>query len=358
MTDYAINKPLYDHFDSLAAGRTLAANGGGTSLDTEETTGKSHNPHSYRAFLVSGIPGDMTFTESVYREWDEITLRRRHSQLLLCRTSAWFMVHRETKAVRVSSTACGLRWCPLCIRTRRHIITESTMQWLQKTKKAKFLTFTLKHHTSPLGDQIDALYKYFRAIRKHPLFKSKIQGGIWFFQVKKSKDERYWHPHIHCLCEGKYIDQRDLSKLWEKITHGSRIVDIRAVKDNKKSAEYVARYAAAPCRLFGHTLPDAVEIVSSLHGRRICGTFGTAKGIALRPHSQEDIGEWVCIDSYHNISLSCTIDENARLLWIAWTNDEPYAGQLPDPPPKIDEAFQKEIDRPRTFNETFFEFVL
>lgn len=326
------------------------------SLDTEETTGIRANQSTYRDFLVSGVRGDVEFAEAIYWQWDIASNKNRHSQFQQCKTNAWFVVHRETKKVRVAATACGLRWCPLCIRSRRYVITQSVAAWVEKKEKAKFLTFTLKHHTAPLKEQIAALYKFFRAIRKTPFFKKKIKGGIWFFQIKKSKDDRYWHPHIHCLVEGAYVPQKELSALWKKITHGSYIVDIRAVKDGNKAAEYVARYAAAPCRLLGHTVDDALEIVQALHGQRICGTFGSAKGVILRPQKMEDAENWIELSSYASTRTGLGFDLQSDLIWIAWTNDSEFTGQIPDPPPKIDAALKKELEKPRAFQTTFFEF--
>ena len=340
-------------------GRAAAAcppTAGSPSLDTEETSVTLRNRQTYRDFLVSGVKGDMQFAEAIYWQWDIDEQSHRHNNLLGCKSHAWFMIHKETKAVRVAASACGLRWCPLCIRTRKYIITESVKSWLLEREKPKFLTFTLKHHTAPLKEQIQALYKYFRAIRKTPFWKKHVKGGIWFFQVKKSKDERYWHPHIHVLIEGKYIIQKDLSNLWRKITHGSYVVDIRAVKNVNKAADYVARYAAAPCRLFGHKFDDALEIVKALHSQRICGTFGTAKGVSLRPTNFEDKDDWVQAFSWFIVTETKTYDEISKALWTAWVTNKPYEGAMPEPPPTIDEAFKKEMERPTSFNQMFFTY--
>lgn len=356
MTQNPTFPPGYFSDTLSATAETPPPTAAGTSLDTLETTGKSAHHNTYREFLTSGCKPDMSFAEDLYWRWDARANKNRHSQFIQCRTMARFLVHKTTREVRVGSTSCGLRWCPLCYRTKRFVITESVKGWLPTREKPKFLTFTLKHNTSPLTEQIDALYKFFRAIRKHKFFKSKIKGGIWFFQIKKSKDGQHWHPHIHCLVEGKFIAQKELSALWKKITHGSKIVDIRAVKNVNKAAEYVARYAAAPTRLLNYDIGEAVEVAEALHGRRICGTWGTAKGVALRPQSPDDVADWVDVDSWCNIKNGLHCDDFAAALWNCWVQRKPYNGDLPEPPPKIDIAFQKEMDRPRTFVQNFFEF--
>jgi hypothetical protein len=347
----------HDFFPSAATAAALPPTAGGTQLDTEETSGKLGKSFTYRDFLASGVKGDILRAETIYWMWDNLESANRHGQLLQCRSHAHFMIHKTSKEIRVASSACGLRWCPLCIRTRRYIITQSVKGWLKKREKPKFLTFTMKHRTAPLAVQIDNLYKYFRAIRKHKAFKNSIKGGIWFFQVKRSKDDLHWHPHIHCLCEGKFVHHAELVKAWETITHGSKVVDVRAVKDIEKSAEYVARYAAAPCRLLNYDTDKALECVQALHGRRICGTFGTAKGVSLRPKACEDVEDWQELDSFFNIQNNVDNSEIAKGIYRAWITNKPYDGELPAPPPKIDEAYKKEIDRPRTFVQSFFEFL-
>jgi len=215
-----------------------------------------------------------------------------------CRTSAWFARHRDTGEVKVMSSACRLRWCSLCSSTRRAYITRNISAWIQAARYPKFLTLTLKHSDAPLSHQIDSLYGYFRKLRKAKLFKDHVPGGIWFFQIKRTKNTNQWHPHLHCIIEGDYVSHGKLSRLWDRITHGSKIVDIRLVRDPDKGAFEVARYASSPADLTTNKSADYVEIFESLHGRRACGTWGTAKNVNLRQplatekHKWDSLGSW------------------------------------------------------------------
>ena len=328
-----------------------------TSLDTEETSGNFPSQNGYRRFLSSGRTKDVAMADRIYELWDNATNSHRLVQYRQCKTSAWFVVNRQTRQVRVTSNACGLRWCPLCIRSRTTLITNEVAAWLRTAKKPKFLTFTLKHTTAPLASQIDALYKFFRALRKNPKFADKVRGGVWFFQIKRSSKSGDWHPHIHTLIDGDYMPQKMLSKLWERITHGSFVVDIQQVRDAKKAADYVARYAAAPCRLSDYDTADALEIVTTLHGRRVCGTYGSGKLIQLRPKSLDDASEWVQIDSFFSVYSSVAFTAAAARLWECWTANIPYDGPLPEPPPKIEDQFRLRMAQPVTFQQHFFEFT-
>jgi hypothetical protein len=323
-----------ENLDVIEHQRSCAAAAAGPSLDTQETKGPTNTPHGYRAFVTSGCLKDIDFNRSIYQAIDDRDGTHRAATFEGCRQSAWFVRHRMTAEIRVASSRCRLRWCPLCIRTKRYIMVQSLVPWIKKARKPKFLTFTLKHSEAPLEHQIDSLYNYFKSIRRRPAFKKKVKGGIWFFQVKKSASDGCWHPHIHMLCEGSYFPQADISKMWKEVTQGSKIVDIRAIRDEKKAAEYVARYAAAPCRLCDLSSIDAVECVDALHSRRICGTFGTGRDLKLTPDKCEDPGEWEFLETFGAVMLQRHKNDWTTEVYKSWIQDRPcYAA--PDPPPDL-----------------------
>jgi len=345
MTDYLINDPITQELSTA-----------NTSLDTQQTSDQSPPAHTYRTFLGSGIKSDLEFGRQIYDRWDLETGKKRRTTYEACRTDAWFVVHRETREVRVQSSSCGLRWCPFCIRTRRRAITDNVMQWLNERPRCRFITLTLRHRSAPLAEQIQDLYYFFKQLRKTKLWKGHVKGGIWFFQVKRSKDDRYWHPHLHILTTGKYFPQAELRELWRKITKGSYVVDIRDVKDKRKSALYVARYAAAPCRLLDYQPDHALECVKALHSRRICGSFGEAKGVKLRPEPKGDYKDWVIVESYFLVQVHLANSAEPHPLWQAYVHHTKYDGPLPEPPPDITPAFENMINAPKTFDQHFFDF--
>ena len=327
-----------------------------TLVHTESTTAQRQLSTSYRDFLASGMNADMEFARDVLQIADDNLGGSRVSRFNQCKSQAYFSVHKTTREVKIHASSCNLRWCPLCIKSRRAVIMQSVGDWLTHQQKPRFLTLTLKHHSSPIADQIDALYYFFRQLRKTKLWKSKVTGGIWFFHIKKSKDDRVWHPHLHVAITGRFIIQKELSQLWRTITHGSPVVDIRGIKHLDKAAREVARYASCPCRLSTFSKADAFEIVAALNGRRICGTFGTAKGVPLRPVSDGDSSEWISIESWYSVTIGVGCDDLCTALWRCWTLKQPYCGELPMPPPDIGVQINRELDKPRSFEQGFFDF--
>lgn len=287
-------------------------------LDTKVTSDQRTNETSYHDWRVSLHPDRWQRASQVYSYLDAHDSTRRHERFRKCRTEAWFARNVESGLVRVLSNGCKLRWCPLCADGTRAFITRQVLDWLKCQPQPKFLTLTLKHSAAPLGFQIDNLYKFFRQLKKSKLWRKKTTGGIWFFQVKLSSQDNCWHPHLHFLLNSSYIPQSDLSALWKKITHTSCIVDIRAVRDSKKAAEYVARYCSASADLLKLPFNAAVDCVRELHGRRLCGTFGAARGVPLRTKSPPVVGEWQNVGSWWTVTRSRNSTASARHIWRAW----------------------------------------
>ncbi|GAI50004.1 unnamed protein product, partial [marine sediment metagenome] len=133
----------------------------------------------------------------------------------------------------------------------------------------------MQHSDDQLYVQIDKLYKSFRELRRRTDFKKAVTGGVWFFQIKKSKTDGCWHPHIHAVVTGDFFPRRRLSRIWCEITCGSLVTEIRAIKDPAGAANEVARYATSPGDISSMSPDDGLEMADAMHGRRICGTWGT-----------------------------------------------------------------------------------
>jgi len=236
------------------------------------------------------------------------------------------------------------------------VITLASLGWIQTLDRPKFLTLTLKHSNAPLKTQIDTLYKFFREFRRRPWTKKRLRGGIWFFQIKRSKESGQWHPHLHILLDAKYIAKEDLSQKWLEVTKASKIIDIRKIENPKKAAEYVARYAAAPCRLVDYSMDDSIEIVRAMHGQRIVGTFGTAKGVKLTAQKPYDADAWERLENFETIASFRLQDDKAMAIWTAWTKGTccPILPKQPPPPPEVVALHISEP--PVTYRQFAFKF--
>lgn len=339
-----------------AAAEAAAASEASPRLDAEETSTPLPAPTDYQRFLRRGVEMDWKNAERLYAETDARDGKHRSIVLASCRSWATFHAHKSTRQVRVMSSRCNLRWCPLCIRTKRYIITGSVANWIKSVQRPKFITFTLAHSTAPLKQQIDHLYKAFILLRRRPLFRKAICGGIWFFQLTRSENGGTYHPHLHCVCDGLYIDKFKLSAEWQHCSKSSKIIDIKAVKDPIKVAKYVARYATAPCRLLDFSDAEQTEIFDALNGRRICGTWGTGKDMRLKPAKPEDAGDWIKLGSFWDIVGLADRRPDFALVFRCWKTNTPLPPdfEFPQPPPVIEPA-QRRVE-PSTYNQLIFEW--
>lgn len=298
---------------------------GPSLVQTIETTHDIDEATSYQTFRIRGDLDAWTAARALYEWLADDDGPPYLSRLESCRSYAWFARHEQTGRVRVVTTTCKLRWCPLCQSARRNWVSSQVSEWLAAHRMAKFVTVTLKHSDCGLAEQIAYLRKCFVKLRSSSLFRRKCRGGVWFLQVKKSKRSKQWHPHLHCLIDSDFIDRRTLSSLWEKITKDSCVTDVRLIVDSDRAANEVARYCAGSARLAEHEAFDAVEIFYALHGKRICGVWGSGRQIKLRPPKFEDSDSWKSVGGWKEVRSAGKSNSSARLILEAWKNDTPLA---------------------------------
>lgn len=306
-----------------------------TLLEDIETTRRTAVISSYRSFLDEKSPGPALAAQKFYKIIDGPIYDKFSIKLADCRTRSWFVRNEETGKVRIAAKQCRLRWCFHCSEARQQFITQAVSEWWNKARAPKLLTVTLKHNDLPLPEQIDFLYKSFAKFRNRKFLKSKIRGGVWFFQVTWNAKTKQWHPHLHALIDSEYLDHAELMVLWKKITKTSNIVHIRAVLDPDKTLSHNARYAARPAALIKLPEEKWPELFESFDGRRICGSWGTAKEISLRPGKPEDSAKWKSIGGFATVYNQIHSSEDAKAIWKAFMTGKPLG-------PYID---MNEIDR-------------
>jgi hypothetical protein len=294
-----------------------------SSVHSQETSGRSPSSQSYRERLIEPIRDEYLASEELYSEIDYRDWKERRYQLYQCRTDAWLAVSKRTRTVSVLSYSCGLRWCPLCAKSRAFRVTNGVAEWLQHHPRPKLLTLTLKHSADSLSSQIDRLYASFRVFRDIAWLKRSIKGGIWFFQLKWIAETESWHPHLHVLLHSEYLPHASLKSSWRAITGDSDVVDIRVIYSPKKASEYVARYAARPTQLSPLSLPQRVEVFDSMHGRRLCGKFGTARDISFDIPEDMHPTCFVKVARYSHMSKHVKCSDFARILWHCYVTGEP-----------------------------------
>lgn len=259
----------------------------------------------------------------LYETIDQSQGTEKASRMSDCRTSAWFVRNTLTGEVQIASSSCKLRWCPLCAKARAAYLSHEVAAWLRSKNFPKFVTLTLKHSNAPLADQVNYLYACFRQLRRHREIVKSFHGGIWFFQIKFEKNSGEWHPHIHIVVQGRYFPKRRLAAIWLKITKNSNIVDIRPCRDPKRAANDIARYASRPGNLIELNLDRAQELYLAMYGRRLCGTWGTARSVSLRPKPIQHKSEWESIGSWVVVTTLAIHDARAKEILNAWREKLP-----------------------------------
>lgn len=327
------------------------------SLEPLGTSGISRQRFSYRDRLALEFPAKMQAVEAMYSRVSDVENKNYFLRLTNCRSLAMFQRHEETGKVKVSSEHCGLRWCPLCAKSRQGRIMNEVSEWFKKVRKPVLLTLTLKHTTAPLKHQVYHLYKDFKKLRQRKLFRKKSRGGIWFFHIKRSKSDGLWHPHLHCLMDSDFIAKKALSALWVKITGGSHVVHLKTVDNPQNSVAHAARYAGEPCDVSTMSIDDGQEVYYAMHGKRLCGTWGTGRSMDLRKPKDPDSKQWKSVGSWNDVQDLVDSDPRAKAIMDAYVlNSEldPF-NTLIEPEP--DPVFQKWIPPPRLFFQNSFNFA-
>lgn len=312
-----------------------------TSVHTEETSGSLATSLTYGQELRQHYPNEWPATADAYCAWDSEDFSDRLARLEACRSDAWFMLHKIDHTVRVMSSACHLRWCPLCAQARANYLSHSIREWYHTCKAPKLLTLTLRHSDDALEHQLNRLYNAFRNLRRCKYMSNRIRGGIWFFQIKWSKDTSQWHPHIHALIDSTYIPQCEIRTRWAKYTSGSTVVDIRGCWSPDSAANHVARYATRPGTLSSVPPCERLELLKTLHGRRIVGAWGTARAVPLAPPKADDKDQWSYLGSWQQVAFQSAYNLNAKAIILAWKTGLTVPGDI-----QIDPTHPYDLERP------------
>lgn len=296
------------------------------NLEGVAGSSEDRQDYSFRGFLLKTRIEAYARALEIYADVDGSFGGKLSSRLQNCRKWAWFVQCQATKKLRVMSSRCKLRWCPICRDVSRRIVTAAVDKWLKVQKYPKMITLTLMHTDDPLNIQINRLYDCFRKLRRRAYFQRLITGGVWFFQLKFNKTTEQWHPHVHCLVAGKFLPHNRLKELWHKITGDSYVVDIRPVKDLENASTEVARYATSPADITAVNLQRALDIFYATKNRRICGSWGSAKGTTLAPTPQDDGETWVKVADFFFVNVQKEYDGVAADFWKCYRLDLPYEG--------------------------------
>ncbi len=179
---------------------------------------------------------------------------------------------------------CHLPFCPDCWEAKSHReLGRNLPKFLQALKDdpsliVAFTTLTLKSDgRRDLIDGNNLIKSDFRKLRRRDVWE-KCVGG--FGRIENTFSTKFgWHPHLHSLILLKdYIPQSLLSDAWLSITHDSKIVDIRQVRDLAAGLIETIKYPFKPTDL-KHLGKNQIEEMLNAKGQRLGVSFGVLFGI-------------------------------------------------------------------------------
>lgn len=225
----------------------------------------------------------------------------RIDRFLWCGQDAFVEVSdADPPEYRVASVRCRDRWCRVCGGERsRHIAANLVDHLAGRT--VRFLTLTIKTDELTLSQAVNKLYRSFARLRTTRFWRARTAGGAATCEIKRTRDETRWHPHLHVLVEGKYMHHVDLRRHWWRITGDSYHIDIRPVDDHAKAAEYLCKYLKKPVPAqIVRNVDWLQEAIVALNGRRMVTTFGTWRGLKLT--AVPDRGAWTKLCSLRDLT--------------------------------------------------------
>lgn len=259
----------------------------------------------------------------------------RVDRFRLCGANAWVIrrLPQERAVGMVAETArevyavvadhCHDRFCRPCSRFRSRTIANNIASYI-RNRRFRFLTITIKTTGLTLKQGVDKLYRSFAKLRRTRLWTSRVTGGCCTCEVKPKSGDNGWHPHLHCIIEGKFLPLKPLRKLWMQITGDSYIIDISLGKDANDAARYISKYITKPFNADVIRNPDRLEqAVHALHGRRLVSTFGHWRGQQMTEHRPH--GEWVRVSSLSSVRDAAYAGEPLALQLLTFLHKtQPY----------------------------------
>ncbi len=192
-----------------------------------------------------------------------------------------FVVYSPSRGrFEVRANGCNQRVCPKCRYARSAKWGRSIENLLGEVKPLewRFLTLTLKHSPTPLFQQLDRLQASFRKLRQRKFWKSCADGGVAVIEVTFNVATNEWHPHLHILVKGVFIDMFELSRQWRDITGDSFIIKPVEVEDGPRAAHYLAKYLGKAPGLSKAKEPifKTGEWIIGMKNRKMMYRFGNA----------------------------------------------------------------------------------
>ena len=226
-----------------------------------------------------------------------------------CADSVHLFIDAELGAVHEYIHRCKCRLCPLCARSRAIRVGAQVEDLVRAMKAPKHLVLTVKSNTVALREQLQDLRQWFAKLRRTPFWKANVTQGVYTVEVTINEKTGLWHPHIHCVFEGRYLPFKIVQRLWHEVTGGSQIIWIEKVDNVPGMAKELCKYIGKPQDAAHWTDEQLRTYAKAIQGIRMMQSFGKRKPKAIEdnlPDPVKSSADW-------SISLN-------RVLWLASMN--------------------------------------
>jgi hypothetical protein len=170
------------------------------------------------------------------------------------------------------------------------------------------LTLTVKHNKShSLRVVLDKVNRAFNCLRRRPIYKDNVTGAVKVVEIKWN-EENGWHPHLHLICDAKWIPYEVLRAVWFEITGDSTQVDIRRIKSSAKVARYVTKYLTKSIADWNDR--ELYEFLQTMRGVRTVSTLGWCISMPILDKLEkindddEPTGDWTPLGTIDDVFRS------------------------------------------------------
>ena len=177
---------------------------------------------------------------------------------------------------RYRPQTCGYRFCRYCRKAdrgrKRASLVDRFSRWRNPLRMA---TLTIRNR--PAGELEEGLRELDNAwlkLQASPAWREHVLGGVAVLELTGS-DGHGWHPHLHVVWDGGFLNQDMLWRAWsDALGYEAALPDLRS-KDwsadgfrktsSQRAADYLAKYASKGVKVL-FTGPDG-ELVYDKHDK-------------------------------------------------------------------------------------------
>jgi len=302
-----------------------------TSLDTwEQIDNEPHLSETEQALIALADITDSEFMkrarEAFARSGDP-SLVAQGRRMAECATS--MQINCTATHASMCPNHCDVRACANC---NIHRARKALRRWgvvaqdvERRQERLRFVTLTMRAEKGRShGEARTTLMKAWTKLWRRKATRHYMKGAVRKLETTWNEREGWWHVHLHLVFVGKYWPQAEIEETWRScIGDGDNGgVFIEQAYDVKELMKYSLKHHKVP--------PDMlVEWAQDMAGVRELEFLGD-----WRSFTDEEVQEEATDEQVEAFSIACDDEEvtgtevrilsEARLTWLAWTDNEYY----------------------------------